>query len=187
MPTHSMICAHPCPPMLFELRPCIKNLCNVYYPPTSSLGWIGQIKSRSLSLTSTRRASWLAYSLHPRSLTPIWSWIQGCAKPMPTHAHPWTIHTQNIWVWVGMGMGMGTQCRALVSGPEMKTFSSTPSPPRILEMRLVRMRWLANWNQSWSQVFFLKHFGTYMNISFIIKLNITSLSNVHLFMWGPRL
>ena len=84
-PTHSMTCAHPCPPMLFKLRPCIQKLCNVYYPPTPSLGWIGQIKGRSLSMASTRSTSWLAYSLHLRSLTPIWSWMQGCTKPMPTH------------------------------------------------------------------------------------------------------
>ena len=66
-----------CPPMLFKFRPCIQKLCNVYYPPTPSLGWIWQIKGRSLSLASARSASWLAYSLHPRSLTPIWSWMQG--------------------------------------------------------------------------------------------------------------
>jgi hypothetical protein len=72
MPTHSMTCAHPCPPMLFKLPMCIQKLCNVYYPPTPSLGWIGQIKGRSLSLASARSASWLVYSLHPRSLTPIW-------------------------------------------------------------------------------------------------------------------
>jgi hypothetical protein len=29
MSTHSMTCAHPCPPMLFKLRPCIQKLCNV--------------------------------------------------------------------------------------------------------------------------------------------------------------
>jgi hypothetical protein len=83
--------AHPCPPMLFKLRPCIQKLCNVYYPHTPSLGWIGQIKGCSLSLAWARRASWLAYSLHLKSLTPIWSWMQGCTKPMPTHAHLWTI------------------------------------------------------------------------------------------------
>jgi hypothetical protein len=114
MPTHSMTCAHPCPPMLFKLRPCIQKLCNVYYPPTPSLGWIGQMKGCSLSLASARSASWLAYSLHTRSLTPIWSWMQGCTKLMPTHAHPWTIilhpcppinnnmapmPTQNPWAW----------------------------------------------------------------------------------------
>ena len=49
MPTHSMTCAHPCPPKLLKLRPCIQKLCNVYYPPTPSFGWIGQIKGRSLS------------------------------------------------------------------------------------------------------------------------------------------
>ena len=41
-----------CPPVLFKLRPCIKKQCNLYYLPTSSLGWIGQIKGRSLSLAS---------------------------------------------------------------------------------------------------------------------------------------
>ena len=77
--------------MLFKLRPCIQKLCNVHYPPTPSLGWIGQIKGRSLSLASARSASWLVYSLHPRSLTPIWSWMHGCTKLMPTHVHPWII------------------------------------------------------------------------------------------------
>ena len=33
MPTHSMTCAHPCPPMLFKVCPCIQKLCNVYYAP----------------------------------------------------------------------------------------------------------------------------------------------------------
>jgi hypothetical protein len=57
MPTHSMTCAHPCPPMLFKLRPCIQKLCNVYYPPTPSLGWIGQIKRHTLSLASAQSTS----------------------------------------------------------------------------------------------------------------------------------
>jgi hypothetical protein len=86
--THTQIItisSDPCPPMLFKLCPCIQKLCNVYHPPTPSLGWIIQIKGRSLSLVSARSASWLEYSLHPRSLTPIWSWMQGCTKPMPTH------------------------------------------------------------------------------------------------------
>jgi hypothetical protein len=88
MPTHSMTCAHPYPPMLFKLRLCIQKLCNMYYLPTSSLSWIGQIKGHSLSLATAQSASWLAYSMHMRSLTLIWSWIQGCTKPippMPTH------------------------------------------------------------------------------------------------------
>jgi hypothetical protein len=84
MPTHSMTCAHPCPPMLFKLRPCIQKLCNVHYPPTPSLGWIGQIKGLSLSLALARSASWLACSLHPRSLTPIRTHAHPC-PPMPTH------------------------------------------------------------------------------------------------------
>ena len=83
--------AHPCLPMLFKLHTCIKILCNVHYPPTPSLGWIRQIKGGSMSLASARSASWLSYSLHPRILTPIWSWMQGCTKLMPTHAYPWTI------------------------------------------------------------------------------------------------
>ena len=81
MPTHSMICAHPCPSMLFKLRPCIQKLFSVYYPPTPSLDWIEQIKGRSLSMASAHSAFWLAYFLHPRSLTPIWSWMQGYTKP----------------------------------------------------------------------------------------------------------
>jgi hypothetical protein len=115
MLTHSMTYAHPFPPMLFKLRPCIQKLCNVHYPPTPSLGWIRQIKGHSLSLASVRSASWLVYSLHLRSLTPIWSWMQGWTKPMPTHAHPWTIILHPCppkthghgWAWVGMSMGMG--------------------------------------------------------------------------------
>ena len=58
MPTHAI-----------QLCPCIQKLCNVYYLPTPSTRWIGQIKGRSLSLASARSASWLAYSLYPRSLT----------------------------------------------------------------------------------------------------------------------
>jgi hypothetical protein len=122
MPTHSMTCAHPCPPMLFKLRSYIQKLCNVYYPPTPSLGWIRQIKGRSLSLASARSAFWLAYSLHPRSLTPNWSWMQGWHK---TDSHPYLpmnnnitpMPTQNPWAWVGMGMGMGmgTQHRAMLT------------------------------------------------------------------------
>jgi hypothetical protein len=75
MPTHSMTYVHPCPPELFKLRPCIQKSCNMYFPPTPSPGWIGQIKGRSLSLASARSAFWLVYSLHPRSLTSIWSWM----------------------------------------------------------------------------------------------------------------
>ena len=103
MPTHSMTCAH-------VLRNCVMCVIHLH----QVLGCIGQIKGRSLSLASARSASWLAYSLHLRSLTPIWSWMQGCTKPLP---HPWTITshpcpTQNPWVWVGMGIG--TRCRALL-------------------------------------------------------------------------
>ena len=71
MPNH----AHPY--MLFILRPYIQELCNVYYPPTPSFGWIIQINGHSLSLALAWRTSWLGYSLHPRSLTPIWSGMQG--------------------------------------------------------------------------------------------------------------
>jgi hypothetical protein len=98
-----------CPPIAWHVpthaiqivpNACMKKLCNVYYPPTPSLGWIGQIKGRSLSLASARSAHWLAYSLHPRSLTPIWSWMQGCTKPMSTHAHPCPPKTHGYgWAW----------------------------------------------------------------------------------------
>ena len=124
MSTH----AHPqhdmCPPMhLFKLHPwCIQKLCNVCYPPTPSLGWIGQIKGRSLSLASVQSASWLVYSLQPRSLTSIRSWMQGCTKPMPTHAHPKPMR---------MGMGMGTQCRAL--HPMQQFYSTTKSNVKLIQ------------------------------------------------------
>ena len=65
-----------CPPLVFKLRAYIQKLCNVYYPPTPSFGWIGQIKCLSLSLASAQSAFWLVYSMHPRSLTLIWSWMQ---------------------------------------------------------------------------------------------------------------
>jgi hypothetical protein len=100
MPTHSMTCAHPCPPMLFKLRPYIQKLCNVYYPQTPSLGWIGQIKGRSLSLASARSTSWLAYSLHPRSLTLIWSWMHDAQNRCPLMNNNITpMPTQNPWLW----------------------------------------------------------------------------------------
>jgi hypothetical protein len=62
--------------------------------------------------TSARSDSWLAYSLHLRRLTPIWSWMHPC-PPMNNNIAP--MPTQYPWAWVdmGMGMGMGTQCRAL--------------------------------------------------------------------------
>ena len=116
MPTHSMTCAHPCPPMLFKLRPCFQKLCNVYYPPTPSLGWIGHIKCRILSMASAWSASWLAYSLHLE----VWLRLALDAGMHKTNAHPCPptnnniapMPTQNPWVQVGMGMG--TQCRALL-------------------------------------------------------------------------
>ena len=93
------------PPMLFKLRPCIKNLCNVYHLPTPSISWIGQIKGCSL-VTSFSLERFLVSVFHA-----FRSWLRfgaGCrdaqnwCSPMPT---------QNPWV--GVGMGMGTQCRAL--------------------------------------------------------------------------
>jgi hypothetical protein len=97
MPTHAI-----------KIAPMYSKLCNVYYPPTPSLGWIGQIKGHSLSLASARSAYWLAYTLHPRSLTPIWSWMQGCTKPWTIISHPCPpmnnniapMPTQNPWAWV---------------------------------------------------------------------------------------
>jgi hypothetical protein len=146
MPIH----AHPCPPIVWhvpthaiQIAPMYSKLCNVYYPPTPSLGWIGQIKGRSLSLASAQSTSWLAYSLHPRSLTPICSWMHGCTKPMPTHARPWTITSHPCppkthghghgWAWVGMGMGMGTQCRALV---QWQPVGFVKSPGELGERRM---------------------------------------------------
>ena len=74
---------HPCP-HIHDLCPPmpthdIQKLCNVYYPLTPSQSWIGQIEGRSLSLASVRSASWLAYSMHLRSLAR--SLMQGCTKP----------------------------------------------------------------------------------------------------------
>ena len=84
VPTH----AHPCPPMLFKLRPCIQKLCNVHYPPTPSLRWIGQIKSRSLSLTSARRCFLVSVILASKKFD---SDLELDAKMHKTNAHPWTI------------------------------------------------------------------------------------------------
>jgi hypothetical protein len=86
MPTHSMTCAHPCSPMLFKLRPCIQKLCNVYYPPTSSLGWIGQMKGHSLSLASARSASWLISIF--RASEKFDSDLEVDARMHKTDAHP---------------------------------------------------------------------------------------------------
>ena len=78
---------HPCPPMLFKLCPCIQKLSNVHYPPTPSLGWIGQIKDRSLSLAIVH-------------------------KPMPNNIA--AMPTQNPWAWALMGVGVGAHCRSLM-------------------------------------------------------------------------
>ena len=112
--------------MLFKMRPCIQKNCNVYYPPTPSLGWIGQIKCRSLSMALARSASWLAYFLHPNSLTPIWSWMQGCTKPMPTHAHPCPPKTHGYgygygWAWAP---SVGLWCEVALS--PLKLFTHGP-------------------------------------------------------------
>ena len=73
MPHHALpMPTHPCPPMLFKLRSCIQKLCNVYYPSTPSLGWIGQIKDRSLSLAIIHIPMPTHYNM----------------EAMPTHAHP---------------------------------------------------------------------------------------------------
>ena len=61
---------HPCPPMLFKLRSCIQELCNVCYPPTPSLGWIVQIKDRSLLPAIVQKPMPAHYNM----------------EPMPTHA-----------------------------------------------------------------------------------------------------
>jgi hypothetical protein len=117
--------------MLFKLRQCIQRLCK-FILPAYTKSWLDRTNKKSFNVMGfSPSAYWLAYSLHPRTLTPIWNWMQGCTKPMLNHAHPWTIishpcplmnnniapmPTQNPWAWVGMGMsmGMGTQCRALL-------------------------------------------------------------------------
>jgi hypothetical protein len=109
-----------CPPMpthVIQIVSVYSKICVmcIYYPPTPSLGWIGQIKGRSLSLASARSASWLAYSLHLRSLTPIWSWMRGCTKPMPTHAHPKPMgmggHGHGMGRAPNVGLLMAPKCR----------------------------------------------------------------------------
>ena len=67
--------------MLFKLRPCIPKLCNVYYPPTPSLGWIGQIKGCSLSLASQ-------YRTHATHIC-----------PPQTHGHGHPIQGSSTWDW----------------------------------------------------------------------------------------
>jgi hypothetical protein len=77
MPTHSMTCAHPCSSNCAHV---LKKLCNVHYPPTPSLGWIVQIKGRSLSLASARSARvFLASKKFDSDLE------LRCTKSMPTH------------------------------------------------------------------------------------------------------
>ena len=39
--THSITCAHSCPPMLFELYPYIKKLRNAYFSHEPNFGCIG--------------------------------------------------------------------------------------------------------------------------------------------------
>ena len=44
MPTHSMTCVHPCPPMLFKLRPCIPL-------PTYTKSWLDRTNKKSFTVT----------------------------------------------------------------------------------------------------------------------------------------
>ena len=93
--------AHPCPPIAWyvptHVHPWYSNCAHVFKNCVMCITRLRQVlvgsdnKRSFIVLASVRSASWLAYSLHPRSLTPTWSWMHGCTKPMPTHAHPWTI------------------------------------------------------------------------------------------------
>jgi hypothetical protein len=105
--------------MPFKLRPCIQKLCNVYYPPTPSLGWIGQIKGRSLLLVFSPEP--FLVSIFP-AFEKVDFDLELDAGMHKTDAHPCPtmnnnvapMPTQNPCTWVGMGMGMGTRCRALL-------------------------------------------------------------------------
>ena len=104
MPTHSMTCVHPYSSMLFKLRPCIKNLCNVHYPPTPSLGWIGQNK-RSFIVVSFSPER-LLVSVFPASKK-FDSDLELDVGMHKTNAHPCPpmnnntapMPTQNPWAW----------------------------------------------------------------------------------------
>ena len=89
--------------MLFKLRPCNKKLCpciqklsNVCYPPTPSLGWIGQIKDRLLSLAIVHKPMPTHYNM----------------EPMPTHEQKYRTHAHP------KPMGVGAHCRSLVCRQE---------------------------------------------------------------------
>ena len=90
--------------------------------PAYTKSWLDRTnKGRVLSLASARNASWLAYSLHPRSLPPIWSWMH------KTDAHPCPPIHNNIAPMPTLHpkpMGMGTQCRALL--PSSSTVARGP-------------------------------------------------------------
>ena len=136
--------AHPCPPMLFKLRPCIQKLCNVHYPPTPSLDRIGQIKGRSLVVGFSLGRFLVSVFPASKILTLIWSWMQRCrdaqnqCPPMYNNIAP--MPTQNPWVWVGMGMGMGTQCRALTHTHTMLVnMGSQVLSPKLLEINMCNL------------------------------------------------
>ena len=87
--------------MLFKLRPCIQKLCNVYYPSTPSLGWIGQIKDRSLSLAIVHKPMPTHYNM----------------EPMPTHEQKYRTHAHPKPMGMGadgVSVGVGAQCRSLL-------------------------------------------------------------------------
>jgi hypothetical protein len=116
MPTHSMICAHPCPPMptrAIQIVPmCITRLHQVL---------VGSDNKRSFIVIGFSLERFLV-SVFPTSkkFDPDLELDAGMHK---TGAHPCPpmnnniapMPTQNPWAWVGMGMGMGTQCRVSVS------------------------------------------------------------------------
>ena len=74
MPTHIMTCVHPCPPMpthATQIAPMCSKIVLCVLPAYTKF-WLDQTNKKSfIVLALAHSASWLAYFLHPRSLTPI--------------------------------------------------------------------------------------------------------------------
>jgi hypothetical protein len=124
-----------CPPMLFKLRPRIQQNCNVYYPPTPSLGWIGQIK-RSFTVIGFSPERFLV-SVFPAS-EKFDSDLELDGGMHKNDAHPCPpMPTQNPRARVGMDMG--TQCRALVDTTFRHSddnYNTNPSPSNLSHVML---------------------------------------------------
>ena len=71
---------HSCPPMLFKLRPCIKNVCNVHYPSIPSLGLIGQNKRSFIIVGFSPERLLVSVLLASVKFDIVWSWMHGCTK-----------------------------------------------------------------------------------------------------------